>query len=174
MKYPYIENADEILTNICMHETNRKYDGSLRRTALNQLDRELEAVRNQGASSAFLTIVDVLNAVKAGNKEFVFRGTMAASLIAFVIGLTEADPLETDSRLYPVSGFEIKGDRIPVFELITTPALGNRLSSYFDAYPGTEPVTKLYEQDNRIFRVYFGETGEEGYADTFHLVVVSV
>ena len=89
MKYPYIENADEILSNICVHETNRKYDGALRREALNQLDWELEAVRNQGASSAFLTMVDVLHAVKASNEDYVFRGTMAASVIAYAIGLTE-------------------------------------------------------------------------------------
>ena len=176
MKYPYIENADEILSNICVHETNRKYEGTLRREALNQLDWELEAVRNQGAASAFLTMVDVLHAVKASNEDYVFRGTMAASVIAYAIGLTEIEPLEANPKLYPEFCYGIKGDRMPAFEMNANPDITNRLSAYFDAYPGKEPISRQFESDSGVFRTYIGEVAddEDEFPDTFHIVVVPI
>ncbi len=163
-KYPKIENADELLRELCLKGIDSKYDGELRRAALIRIEEELGYVKRQGSASGYLVTINALNAVGAKTKEFYFRGTFASSLLSYVTGLSDIEPLNAEPKLYPEFHYGVNGDKHPSFEMMVSEDLQNRLFAYFDHYPGKEPVYRFDSIPHVLSDlpgVYIGELEEE-------------
>ncbi|MGH2766904.1 MAG: PHP domain-containing protein, partial [Actinomycetota bacterium] len=64
-----------------------------RREVLDRLDRELHDIRRMGYSAYFLTVADVVRQVKAGGIRCAARGSAAGSLVCYLTGVSEVDPV---------------------------------------------------------------------------------
>lgn len=172
--YPYIENADKLLEEKCIEGIDKKYTGELKETALARIRAELNIVKGQGAASGFLVVLNALEACQARAEEYCFRGTLASSLIVYVIGVSDLDPIQSEPRLYMEFCYGLHGDRSPAFEMIVTKELQERLWKYFENYPGDERVERKYDSLKKPIGVYIGDIGND-YApgdflrDTFYI-----
>ncbi len=113
-----MNNQIEILKEISTSRAKEIYGDPLPLQAENRLEWELEAIRKGKSAASFLAIHDYLNenAIdlrKAGSKD-----GAAASLVAFLCGITPLNPLEfKEIVLYPEFFYGMEGEKIPVFEL---------------------------------------------------------
>ncbi len=55
-EYPYIENADEKLKDLCTKGLDARYNGEKRDRAEARLNEELDIIRRQGSTSGYLTL----------------------------------------------------------------------------------------------------------------------
>jgi len=62
----------------------------------NRLERELKTICDMGFVSYFLINHDIVNYARSNNYPYVGRGSGANSIVAYVIGITEVDPIELD------------------------------------------------------------------------------
>ncbi len=169
MKYPMIENADEMLREICVEGINRKYDEPLKNTALFRLEQELSIVAKQGSASGYLTVINALRAAQVEASELFFCGCIASSVLAYAAGLSDLEPLTCTPKLYPEFYFGMHGERTPDFEVRVTKENHDRLVQYFDNYPGPEKITKRIDEFGTVFGVYIGEKDENESRDVFRM-----
>lgn len=94
-----VEDSNLVLTNICKaglnkRLKNRHVDANIYR---NRLLYELDVISKMGFSDYFLIVYDyVLYAKKSGYLVGPGRGSAAGSLVSYVLGITDVDPIEYD------------------------------------------------------------------------------
>lgn len=159
--YPYIENADKLLEEKCIAGINAKYNGEMKEVALARIRAELDIVKQQGAASGFLVVLNALEACQARIDEYCFRGTLASSLIPYALGMSDIDPLQAEPRLYMEFCYGLHGDRGPAFEMTVTKSLQERLWKYFENYPGNERVERKYDSMKKPIGIYIGDVGKD-------------
>ena len=170
-EYPHIENADGILRKLTSESIENLYEGEQKQQALVRLERELGYVKKQGSAAGYLTVRSALRSVNATPNDFCMRGTIAASIISYAIGLTDIEPIGCEPKIYPEFFYGYYGDRQPSFEIIATTELRERLLEYFRHFPGEDPVYvhSNYDEENPdIMRIYIGELKEEFYTNRFY------
>ncbi|MBP5489296.1 MAG: hypothetical protein J6Y10_01685 [Lachnospiraceae bacterium] len=144
--FPYIEDADNILRKLTLSGIASRYSGEQKRQALVRREEELEIVKHQGTAAGYLTVLNALQETKAKPEEFCLRGTIGSSLVAYAIGLSDIDPMNSTPRLYPEFFFGIYGDRKPSFDMVVTPELLDRLPDWFAPYEQTLAVFEDEEE----------------------------
>ncbi|UJL45050.1 DNA polymerase III subunit alpha [Virgibacillus sp. NKC19-16] len=96
--YPVPEelNAHTYLEKICWENLHEKYDGNTEKAA-GRLSYELSIIQSMQFSDYFLIVADFINYAKE-NHILVGpgRGSAAGSLVAYVLGITDVDPIEYD------------------------------------------------------------------------------
>lgn len=92
--YPQIPNAGERLDKICKEALGKKYGAEERETAGAYLERELLALDNQGTQFYFLQLRDLLDRVSLRACDLSMRGVAAGSMVAYLLGISEVDPLK--------------------------------------------------------------------------------
>jgi DNA polymerase-3 subunit alpha len=86
-------SAEEHLAELCRQGLARAYpDGS--EEARNRLEYELEVVRQTGFADYILVVNDFAQHARARGIGMAIRGSAAASIILYCLGVTEIDPLE--------------------------------------------------------------------------------
>lgn len=84
----------EFLKNRVQEKLIKLFDGSPPQSYQERLDHELEVIRKMGFSSYFLIVADFINYAKSRNIGVgPGRGSAAGSLISYLLGITEVDPL---------------------------------------------------------------------------------
>ncbi|HEU5002849.1 MAG TPA: DNA polymerase III subunit alpha [Actinomycetota bacterium] len=90
-------SSTEILARRCWEGVRRRYPpvaGKLTRTIEDRLQTELRAIRRGGFCGYFLLVADIVEHAK---KELAIRcacrGSAAGSLVAFVLGISDVDPI---------------------------------------------------------------------------------
>lgn len=149
------ETANEKLKDIAISGVLRKYRGSSRDIAMQQIDRELKIIEEQGSAAGYLAILDALNDVRAKPDEFWPKGTAAATMAAYSLGLSDIDPLILNPKLYPEFFYGIHGERLPYFELDVTLDLRDRLLDYYEKRQKTENLTIFGETKRKRFGIHF-------------------
>ena len=94
-KYPVPEGSgpDEYLSQICWEGYRRLYlDPSSQ--SEERLADELEVIRRTQFANYFLVVWDIISFTKESGILFGVRGSAAASLVLYCLGVTEVDPLE--------------------------------------------------------------------------------
>ena len=94
-KYSDSINSFEFLKNLCIKGLNKRLNGEVTEEYTNRLKYELSVIKKMGFIDYFLIVYDyVLYAKK--NKILVGpgRGSAAGSLVSYVIGITDIDPLK--------------------------------------------------------------------------------
>ena len=156
-EYPYIENADALLREIALAGVEERYEVEVKDCAIARLEEELEYVKTQNSAGGFLGLVDVLRTIEATPEEFCVAGTLASTLLAYVLGLSEIDPLNCTPKLYPEFFFGHHGDKFPDFSVWMTPNLCKRLLEYFTHFHGWKEVTVKYYDEGQVRGVTFGK-----------------
>jgi DNA polymerase-3 subunit alpha len=94
---PNGKSPEEYLEEICYENLKKIYKENLNQKVSERLNYELEIIKKAGFASYFLIVQDFVNFAKS--KKIVVgpgRGSVGGSLVAYVLGITEIDPLKYD------------------------------------------------------------------------------
>ncbi|WP_347491321.1 DNA polymerase III subunit alpha [Desulfoscipio sp. XC116] len=95
-KVPDGHTLDSYLRELCLKGTEWRY-GGINDTVLKRLDYELGVIKQMGFSAYFLIVWDFIDyARQQGIPVGPGRGSAAGSVVAYVLGITELDPLKYD------------------------------------------------------------------------------
>jgi len=86
-------SADEHLSRLCLEGLARRYPGEAN-DARRRLDYELEVVRQTGFADYILVVHDFSQYARERGILMAVRGSAAASIILYVLGVTDINPLE--------------------------------------------------------------------------------
>jgi DNA polymerase-3 subunit alpha len=96
-KTPNGKSPEEYLEELCYQGLKKRYGEKVEQKILDRLKYELEVIKKTGFASYFLIVQDFVNWAKS--QKIVVgpgRGSVGGSLVAFVLGITEIDPLKYD------------------------------------------------------------------------------
>ncbi len=85
--------SDQHLTNLCREGLARLYPGDAEEPRA-RLDYELEVVRQTGFADYILCVADFAQHARQQQIQMALRGSAAASIILYCLGVTNIDPLE--------------------------------------------------------------------------------
>ena len=86
-------DADEYLAQVCEEDFRRRYPNASP-DAVERLRYELEVIRYTRFANYFLVVWDIIRFVRQRNILFGVRGSAAASVVLYCLGITDIDPLE--------------------------------------------------------------------------------
>ncbi len=86
-------DADEYLAQLCEDGFRRRYPNA-GREAEERLRYELEVIHHTKFANYFLVVWDIIDFVRRRNILFGVRGSAAASVALYCLGITDVDPLE--------------------------------------------------------------------------------
>ncbi len=86
---------EEYLYHLCLEGVKERY-GAMSEAVQQKLDYEFEVIRSKGFISYFLIVWDYVNFGRSRGMRCVARGSAAGSLVAYVLGITNVDPLRYD------------------------------------------------------------------------------
>ena len=84
--------ADEYLRKICEDSLREKIPDAGEREHV-RLDYELDVIRRTKYATYFLVVWDIAQFVRRNNIELAVRGSAAASLVLYLVGVTDVNPL---------------------------------------------------------------------------------
>jgi len=96
-KVPSKKSPDEYLEELCYQGVKRRYETNQKREIFDRLNYELSVIKQTGFASYFLIVQDFVNWAKE-NRIVVGpgRGSVAGSLVAYLLNITNVDPLKYD------------------------------------------------------------------------------
>jgi error-prone DNA polymerase len=92
---PEGEDTDEVLEKACRGVLSVLFRGRTMQ-AEKQLDHELEVVKAKRFADYFLIVRDIVNFAGANGIRFSCRGSASSSIILYLLGVSQVDPLEND------------------------------------------------------------------------------
>jgi DNA polymerase-3 subunit alpha len=94
--YSDSQDADfELLKKLCFDKVHNRYK-VINKVILDRIEKELQAIKNMHFVSYFLINYDLLQYAKSKNYPYIGRGSGANSVVAYIIGITNVDPIELD------------------------------------------------------------------------------
>ncbi len=89
------EKDVENLRELCYRHLPKRYPQATT-VVITRMERELAAIIKLGFVSYFLINYDIVTYARSRNYAFVGRGSGANSIVAYIIGITNVDPIELD------------------------------------------------------------------------------
>jgi len=86
-------SADARLRELVVAGLARRYHDTERTAAASRAERELAVIAGMGFAPYFLAVVAIADLARAREIPFLGRGSAADSLVAYCLGLTDADPI---------------------------------------------------------------------------------
>ena len=90
------EEDIELITRLCYEGLPYRYGESPNEEIMSRLDKELETIKSKGFVSYFLVNWDILNYARTQGYYYVGRGSGANSVVAYLLRITDVDPIELD------------------------------------------------------------------------------
>jgi len=87
------KNADQFLADLCYRGLPQCYPQATAEIK-KRLEYELEVIRETQFANYFLVVWDIISFAKKNNIVFGVRGSAAASIVLYCLGITAVDPLE--------------------------------------------------------------------------------
>ena len=132
--------AYEELQEKCYERLN-VYPNSWFDAASDQLSKELLIIKKQGSAERYLEIESVLSYVKAERDEYCFYGVNAFSIVSFLLGFTETDPIKMKFGRFSDFFFCPSEKQMPDFFMLVNDGLYDRLLDYYLHYDGLAQVS---------------------------------
>ena len=104
---PNGEDADAYLERLCWEGFNRRY-GVNNDAARARMEYELEVVRQTSFANYFLVVWDIISFVRRQQILFGVRGSAAASVVLYCLGITDIDPMQYNLVFERFLNFERK------------------------------------------------------------------
>ena len=104
---PNNEDADAYLERICWEGFNQRY-GINNDAARARMEYELEVVRQTSFANYFLVVWDIISFVRKQQILFGVRGSAAASVVLYCLGITDIDPMRYNLVFERFLNFERK------------------------------------------------------------------
>lgn len=137
----YTNRTYRKLEHLCVTRYYEKYptgwDGV---GAYKQMERELSFIEQQGSAPLIIEAYEALSAVEASQKDFCLMGATGASVVLYIMGIAELEPLSVRPKVYPEFCFGLEGEKKIAVEMWVTPKLYENLVRYFEHYTGEARV----------------------------------
>jgi len=92
---PWGKTPDEYLAQLCSQGLEKRYGKSIKKEILDRLNYELSVISQTGFASYFLIVQDFVNwAKKNGIIVGPGRGSVGGSLVSYLLGITNVDPIK--------------------------------------------------------------------------------
>lgn len=137
--YPKIENQDGVLKEICEKALPLKYE-EVTEEIRKRLEWELNAIKISESAFMFIQIKDVMDRLDLKPFEISSRGSVGSSLVAYLCGIGEVDPIA--AKLSPYFFFGYKGDKEPDIDLNFGAHIQNLVHEAFWGAPSVGRVIK--------------------------------
>jgi DNA polymerase-3 subunit alpha len=147
IELPQGVTADQLLAQLSETGLRGRYPG-LPPEAANRLKYELDVIRKTQFANYFLVIWDVISFVREQNILFGVRGSAAASIVLYCLGITDIDPLE--HRLVFERFLNIERKEMPDIDLDFQDDRRDEVIKY---------VAQRYGQDHVAQIITFGTLG---------------
>ena len=108
--YPILDNMNERLKDICYAKAHELYGEAIPDEIEQRIRWELEAIRKTDSAFEILLLKELLHKNGITGDEVSIRGTASASLVVFLCGISNYNPI--DFHLEPYFTFGIKQDRV--------------------------------------------------------------
>ncbi|MBE5878229.1 MAG: hypothetical protein E7290_15270 [Lachnospiraceae bacterium] len=163
--YPvHIKAADKRLRALCESYMLDKFgdDEDMLERAKARLDKELKAVIEYGFEPFYLHYHDLIHKNKLRPSQYYVKaGEAASSVICFLLGITKANPLDSEWPLYDEFFAGIKGNKEPRIFLEVDARVYDKVIQGIDELPGVKkgialPIYqngKVVEWPNRVLIV---------------------
>lgn len=135
--YPYINNQDALLAEICKKALGKKYN-IVDDEIIKRLEWELNGIKKSKSAFIFLQIKYVIDKLRAQPYEIICQGNVGASLVAYLCGITEIDPIKTDLSPYRFWGY--RGDKEAYNELVFSLNNQKNICDALESAPGVGKV----------------------------------
>lgn len=159
--YPLIDNQDDILRDMCEEALLEKYK-DITPEIKERLEWELNAIRNTRSAFMFIQIRDVIDRLGLLPFEINPRGTVGSSIVAYLCGISEVDPIR--AKLSPYFFFGFDGDKEPDIDLNFGVDIQSAVHKAFADVPGVGTVIKpgtIVTIDERYAEGLIDAYGEE-------------
>lgn len=125
----------QLLRSLCEEGLPKRYH-SINQTIRDRIDRELEVIEQKDYLAYFLVTWDIINYAHSKGYFHVGRGSGANSLVAYLLGITDVDPLELD--LYFERFINIYRKNPPDFDIDFSWKERDEITQYiFQRFPNT-------------------------------------
>jgi DNA polymerase-3 subunit alpha len=94
VELPEGKTADEYLAELCRDGLKHRYPGEVPQKVASRLDYELKVIHQTRFAHYFLVVGDIVAFARRQNILCGVRGSAAASLVLYCLGITDVDPLE--------------------------------------------------------------------------------
>lgn len=111
-------NKNRKLKKICQVSLKQKYGNKVSTDIWDRLTKELKMTEENQFSSYYLEMYDYIkqNDLKPWNMSF--EGTTGSSLICYLCGITDINPMDSEIPLYPEFFMGYQGNKVPCFNLL--------------------------------------------------------
>ena len=137
--YPYVDNQDDLLKNICERELKKKYN-FVPIKVKNRVKWELNAIEKTKSAFMFLQLKWVIDKLKFKSFEMSSRGMVGSSMVAYLCGITDMDPIDNDTS--PFFFFGLFGDRTPDIDLNFSTKSAAKVKKLLENAPGVGKVIR--------------------------------
>ena len=137
---PQGESADDYLAALCWEGLKQRY-GSITPQIEQRLTYELEVIRKTQFADYFLVVWDLISFTRRQNILFGVRGSAAASLALYCLGITDIDPLA--SRLVFERFLNLERREMPDIDLDFQDDRRDEVISYVTQKYGTDHVAQI-------------------------------
>lgn len=103
--YPHIEEDNTIIKELAYKEAYKIYGNALPKKVKDRLNKELKSIIDNGYSTIYLIAQRLVK--RANDDGYIVgnRGSVGSSFVAYLIGITETDPLKYNIPFEVFSGF---------------------------------------------------------------------
>ncbi len=147
VELPEGKTADQFLAELCYQGLHQYYPQPTPEIE-RRLDYELEVIRKIRFANYFLVVWDIVSFAKKYNILFGVRGSAAASIALYCLGITEVDPIE--NKLVFERFLNLERQEMPDIDLDFEDARRDEVISY---------VSQKYGQDHVAQIITFGTLG---------------
>lgn len=164
--FPHIENGEEELTKLVKDKVKGKYGKG--EVVNERVEKELSIICKKGFASYFLVVSDIVkHAKERGIAVGPGRGSAAASIVAYLLGITNVDPMKYDliferflnsKRIKaPDIDIDIANDRIEeVIDYVRTKYGALNISTF-----NRMTIKSLLKEAENLFEIDFQIFGDE-------------
>ncbi len=144
---PQDKTADQFLADLC-HQNLPKYYPQSTPEIKQRLDYELEVIKQTQFANYFLVVWDIITYSKEHGILFGVRGSAAASIVLYCLGITEVDPIE--NKLVFERFLNLERKEMPDIDLDFEDVRRDEVIAY---------VSQKYGQDHVAQIITFGTLG---------------
>ncbi len=141
------KTADQFLADLCRQGLPQRYSQPTEEVT-ERLDYELEVIKETQFANYFLVVWDIISFTKKQNILFGVRGSAAASIVLYCLGITGIDPIE--HKLVFERFLNVERKEMPDIDLDFEDEHRDEVINY---------VAQKYEQDHVAQIITFGTLG---------------
>lgn len=136
LNLPYSVEADEFCKKV-IEKAEQKFE-TLNNKIVSRLDAECKGIVKSGFACIFDLYSKIADYLNENNEAFSLRGAGSNSLVAYVLGISNVNPLEWSLPVQAFLGFNL--DKVPDFDLNVSPLYREKIIEFLQKLLGEENI----------------------------------